>query len=150
MRRSRQGLFMPVMLGVVVANYIAQVVYYFHLYYPARLPIGTIALGATFVWFLAGFVLLGRGTKVGYWLLLSYLIVMVGFYLRNMITQVLAGLGPFLHLNDPDRVLLVVFAIGYLNMIAGAWFIYVLVRHYRALVGLPSTSPSTSPGPRIG
>jgi hypothetical protein len=147
MRQARQGLFMPVMLGVVVVNYVAQVVYYFHLYYPARLPLGTITLGATCAWFLAGFALLRRGAKLGYWLLLSYLLAMVGFYVHNMVIQALNGIVPFFHLREPDGVLFVVFAIGYLNMLAGAWFIFYLLRHYRALVGQP---PITSAGPQIG
>lgn len=133
MRRSRSGIVPAVLFGVVMANYAAQVVYYFHLYYPARLPVGTITLGATFLWFLVGLVLLVRGIALGYWLLLTYLVAMVAFYLGNMMNQALHGLGPFFHLRERDPVLFVVFAIGYLNMVAGAYFIYYLVRRPRGI-----------------
>jgi hypothetical protein len=140
-QESRRWLLLWALFGVVAANYVAQVVYYFHLYYPARLPLGTITLGATFVWFLVGFVLLARGAVFGYWLLLTYLLAMVGFYLANMLNQMLHGFGPFFHLREPDPVLFVVFAIGYLNMLVGAYYVYVLVRHFRALIGrVPATS----------
>lgn len=144
MQGSRRRLVMGILLGVVVANYVAQVVYYFHLYYPARLPVGTLALGATFVWFLAGFVLLARSVILGYWLLLTYLLAMVGFYLANMLNQMVHGFGPFFHLQERDPVLWIVFAIGYLNMLVGAYCIYVLVRHARAMIGRVSDASSGS------
>ena len=55
MHRSvqHQGLFLLLLLGVVVANYLVQILYYLHLYYFPRgaLPSvgGTLLLGLTFI-----------------------------------------------------------------------------------------------------
>jgi hypothetical protein len=86
------------------------------------------------VWFLAGFVLLARGGTLGYWLLLSYLLVMVGFYLHNVLMQGLNGFNPLFFLRDHDPLVGVVLAIGHGNMVAGAYVIFFLLRHRRALV----------------
>ncbi|MEO7002918.1 MAG: hypothetical protein ABI068_13955 [Ktedonobacterales bacterium] len=136
-----QRTFLWVVFGVVIANYLAQIPYYLHLYYfPHHVPpslSGSLLLGATLVWFLAGWLLLARGERLlraGYWLLLSFLLVEVVFYARNMLTQVTHGYPPFMHLQARDPVLWVVFAIGYLNMICGVYFLCHLVRYSSSLV----------------
>lgn len=120
-----------VMFAVVVANYAAQVPYYLRLYYfPHHAPpalVGTLALAATLTWFLVGFALLMRRRPLGYWLTLSFLVTETGFYLYNTIAQVARGFPPFFHLANPDPILWMVFAIGYLNMLAGVVFIAALV-----------------------
>ena len=142
--RSRQSrgheVFLWVVFGVVVANYLAQIPYYLHLYYfPHHAPpalFGSVALGATLLWFLAGWGLLMRGGRLtlpGYLLLLSFLLVEVGFYAGNMLNQVMHGFAPFFHLQERDPVLWVVFAIGYLNLLCGVYFLYHLVRHHATL-----------------
>ena len=128
---SRTRAFLAVIFVVVIANYVAQVVYYLRLYYlPPRAPPafwGTLALGATLAWFLAGFALLRRGRQAGYWLTLSYLATETAFYLYNEINSIAHGFPPFFHLANPDPILWAVFAIGYLNMLAGAVFIVLLL-----------------------
>jgi hypothetical protein len=124
---------------VVGASYLAQIPYYLYLYYlPHRtLPplIGTSLLVASFVWFLLGWMLLARrGSRAGYWLLLRFLLAEVGFYLANMVNQVTHGFAPFFHLQNRDRLLFTVFAIGYLNMVCGLVFILWLVWRYCMLV----------------
>lgn len=126
-------------LAVVGANYLAQIPYYLHLYYlPHRaLPplFGTTLLVATFVWFLLGWTLLARrGNRVGFWLLLTFLLAEVGFYLINMLNQVAHGFAPFFHLQNRDPLLFTVFGIGYLNMVGGLGFIIFLAWRYRTLV----------------
>lgn len=124
--------------AVVIANYLAQIAYYLRLYYfPEHAPpafFGSLALAATLAWFLAGFALLWRGRAAGYWLTLSYLAAETAFYLSNLLNQVAHGYAPFFHLANPDPVLWVVFAMGYLNMLAGAGFIVALSLGRRALV----------------
>lgn len=133
-------LFFASLLAVVLANYLAQIPYYLHLYFfPHRAapPLsGTLLLLATLAWFLIGCIGLARGGRAGYWALLAFLIVEVGFYLYNMLLQVTHGYAPFFHLQDRDPLLLVVFAIGYLNLVAGLCFIAYLLRHRRGLVAL--------------
>jgi hypothetical protein len=130
-RPSRHGVFFGLVFVIVAANYLAQIIYYLHQYYvphgahPALA--GTAALTATLLWFLAGFFLLRRGIVAGYLLLLLYLVAMTGFYLYNMLNQMAHGFAPFFHLQNPDPALWTVFAIGYLNMLAGILFIAYLV-----------------------
>jgi hypothetical protein len=123
--------------AVVIANYLAQIAYYLRLYYfPEHAPpalFGSLALAATLAWFVAGFALLWRGRATGYWLTLSYLAAETAFYLSNLLNQVAHGYAPFFHLANPDLVLWVVFATGYLNLLAGMGFIVALLLGRRAL-----------------
>lgn len=149
MQRWRQphGLFLGIVLVVVLANYAAQIPYYLYLYYfphgAPPSPTGTILLGLTLVWFLVGYAGLARGSRAGYWLLGGFLATEVGFYGWNMFVQVTHGYPPFLHLHASDPILFAVFGIGYLNLIAGIYFLYFLARHHRTLVvgrGVPLAS----------
>ncbi|HEX5155991.1 MAG TPA: hypothetical protein VFW17_02125 [Ktedonobacterales bacterium] len=139
MKNLANRVAMDAILVVVGANYLAQIPYYLHLYYlPHRaLPplFGTSLLVATFVWFLAGWLLLARrGNLTGYWLLLTFLLTEFIFYFLNMVNQVAHGFAPFFHLQNRDPLLFTVFAIGYLNMVCGFAFIVFLVLRYRSLV----------------
>ncbi|HEU0025911.1 MAG TPA: hypothetical protein VFQ25_02245 [Ktedonobacterales bacterium] len=142
-------IFLVVVFVVVVANYIAQVPYYLRLYYfPHHTPPalwGSLALAATLAWFLAGWALLWRGRSVGYGLTLSFLVVETGFYLYNEVNQVAHGFPPFFHLANPDPVLWTVFAIGYLNMVAGIVFIAMLLASRRALLAPAATHRAAPP-----
>lgn len=130
---------MYAILIVVGANYLAQIPYYLHLYYfphHATLPLlGTAMLVATFVWFLAGWLLLARrGSQAGFWLLLTFLLTEFVFYAANMANQVAHGFAPFFQLRNPDPLLFTVFAIGYLNLIGAFVFAALLIWRYRTLV----------------
>ena len=147
MTRSNHRIFLWCVLVVVGSNYLAQIPYYLHLYYfPHHVAPawgGTLLLGATFVWFLAGFVLLARGSRAGYWLLLTFLVVEVGFYLHNVVVRVTHGFAPFLDLQTRDPILFVVFGIGYLNMLCGLYFIaFLVLRRTTLLADRPSQSAS--------
>jgi len=139
MKYSINTIAMYAILVVVGANYLAQIPYYLYLYYlPHRaLPplFGTSLLVATFIWFLAGWLLLARrGSLTGYWLLLTFLLTEFIFYFLNMVNQVAHGFAPFFHLQNRDPLLFTVFAIGYLNMIGAFAFIIFLAVRYRTLV----------------
>lgn len=146
MSRPNHQIFLWSMLAVVGQNYLAQIPYYLHVYYFPRgaAPAwgGSLLLGATLVWFLTGYILLTRGSRVGYWLVFSYLLVVVIFYLRNMITQVTHGFAPFFHLQTRDPILFVVFGIGYLNLICGICFLVYLALRYRSLIADQSNPAS--------
>jgi hypothetical protein len=125
-------------LAVVGANYLAQIPYYLHQYYlprHAQPPVfGTLLLLATLVWFLLGWTLLARrGSQAGFWLLATFLLAEFAFYFLNMVNQMAHGFAPFFHLSNSDPLLVVVFAIGYLNMIGAAIFLVVLVWRHRTL-----------------
>lgn len=142
MKSISNRVVMYAILVVVGANYLAQIPYYLYLYYlPHRLPpplFGTSLLLATFVWFLLGWTLLVRqGSQTGYGLLLTFLLTEVGFYLYNIVNQVVHGFAPFFHLQNRDPLLFIVFAIGYLDLVCGFGFIIFLVWRYRTLVAAP-------------
>lgn len=128
----RRGVFLWAVLVVVGANYLAQIPYYLHLYYipHGALPSlrGSILLGLTLAWFLAGALGFARGRVWGSWLLATFLLTEVSFYALNMLNQTLHGFPPFFHLQTRDPILFVVFGIGYLNMLAGAYFLFVLLQ----------------------
>lgn len=137
--RRQHTLALRLMLWVVLVNYLAQIPYYLRVYYfphgaPPSLS-GTALLTLTLVWFLAGYLGIDRGWIWAYWLLLAYFATVVTFYLWNMLTQVMHGYPPFLYVwGARDPTLFAVFAIGYLNMLAGVYFLYVLLRYRRSLV----------------
>ncbi len=139
MSRSNHRVFLWCVLVVVGGNYLAQIPYYLHVYYiphgAAPAWGGTLLLGATLAWFLAGFVLLARGSRAGYWLLLAFLLAEVTFYLRNMLTQVTHGFAPFFHLQTRDPILFAVFGMGYLNLVCGVGFLAYLVWRRHTLLG---------------
>ena len=140
----QRRVFLWLVLAVVGANYLAQIPYYLDVYYfphgaPPSLS-GSILLGLTFVWFLAGYTRLAAGSAKGYWLLLSFLVTEVFFYAHNMFIQVTHGYPLFLHLLARDAILTVVFDIGYLNMLLGACFIAYLLLHRRDLIAPPATT----------
>jgi hypothetical protein len=120
-----------VLLVVVLANYLAQIVYYLDLYYPQPMAIsGTALLGLTLVWFLAGYVGAQRGWWLGRLLLLTYLLAMVGFYVANTYGLLVHGYSLLWHLQRHDIPVRMVFAVGYLNMFVGAVAILALLIHY--------------------
>ncbi len=138
------------MLCVVLANYLAQIPYYLHLYYfphgapPSRS--GTALLTLTLVWFLAGFAGTLRRWTAAYWVLVAYFVTVATFYLRNMLTQVTHGYPPFLHVwGEHDPILFVVFGIGYVNMLAALFFLYFLLRRHRSLLHTPPAAASGTP-----
>ena len=138
MKYPLNRIVMYAILVVVGANYLAQIPYYLHLYYfPRHAPpalFGATLLVATFVWFLVGWLLLAqRGSRVGFWLLLTFLLTEFFFYLANMVNQVAHGFAPFFHLQNRDPLLFTVFAIGYLNLIGAFVFVAFLVARYRTV-----------------
>jgi hypothetical protein len=125
-RRDRTHLW--VLMAVVLANYLAQIPYTLHLYGLTPDPRGVLLLGATFAWFAAGTVLLLRGRRVGYWLVLSFLAAEFAFYFRNEIMLIPAGYGLPHHLaHARDALVWVVFLIGDLNFAAAAYFLWYLL-----------------------
>jgi hypothetical protein len=126
------------LVGVVGANYLAQIPYYLRVYYfPHGTPpswSGVALLALTLVWFVAGAAGLAGGKRAGYWLLVGYLATVVAFYGYNVANQVAHGFAPFFHLQTHDPILFVVFGIGYLNFVAGVGFLAYLVWRRRALL----------------
>lgn len=130
--------FLWCVLLVVGANYVAQIPYYLHLYYfpHGALPNlrGSLMLGLTLLWFGAGYALLARGRMAGYWLLVSFLVAEVGFYVFNVTNRVANGFPALMDLQTHDPLLWTVFLIGYINMLVGFYFLVYLALNRRELL----------------
>jgi hypothetical protein len=116
---------------LILANFIAQIPYYLHLYYnPNNLfaeAKGILLMLFVFVVFLLASILLFKQKVLGYWLMVIFLTVEFLFYLWNTIGEVIHGYGLFFHLNNPNLLLRAVFAIGYVNLFASGYFLGLLL-----------------------
>ena len=116
---------------LILANFIAQIPYFFHLYYRPDNVLAEakslLIMGGVFaVFLLASFLLFAR-KAIGYWLMLMFLTVEFLFYLWNTVGEALHGFGLFFHLSNPDLLLRMVFAIGYINLFASGYFLALLL-----------------------
>lgn len=118
---------------LILANFIAQIPYYLHLYYNPNNPFaqarGIVLMLFVFVVFLLASVLFFKRKTLGYWLMVIFLTVEFLFYLWNTIGEVLHGYGLFFHLANPNLLLRAVFAIGYVNLFASGYFLGLLLFH---------------------
>jgi hypothetical protein len=117
---------------LILANFIAQIPYFLHLYYKPGMNLLTqlrpsLIMGFVFAVFLVASILLFKRTIAGYWLMLIFLAVEFLFYLWNTIGEVVHGYGLFFHLQNPDLLLRAVFAIGYINLFASGYFLCLLL-----------------------
>jgi len=116
---------------LILANFIAQIPYYFHLYYnPNNLLAqakGGLIMLFVFAAFLLASTLLFKRRALGYWLMLIFLTVEFLFYLWNTLCESIHVYGLFLHRNNPDLLLGAVFAIGYVNLFASGYFLGLLL-----------------------
>ena len=92
---------------LILANFIAQIPYFLHLYYKPGMNLLTqlrpsLIMGFVFAVFLLASILLFKRTVAGYWLMLIFLAVEFLFYLWNTLGEVIHGYGLFFHLNNPD------------------------------------------------
>jgi hypothetical protein len=116
---------------LILANFLAQIPYYLHLYYNpnnllAQLRGGFLLLIVFAVFLLASFLLFKR-TVIGYWLMVMFLAVEFLFYVWNTLGGVLHGYGFLYHLANPDLILRAVFAIGYVNLFVSGYFLCLLL-----------------------
>ena len=125
-----------ILFGLIMANFVAQVFYFFHLYYTPQQPFpelkSFLLLGSVFALFLLGFTLFIKNKRVGFYLLTLFLSMVFVFYLWNLIGQLVNGFGLFFHLRELDPVLWLVFLIGYLNLFASGYFLLLLLKNRQA------------------
>jgi hypothetical protein len=123
------------LLGIVLANYAAQVPYALHQYGLRFEPRGLALLAATLAWFLVGFVLLLARRAAGFWLLVAYLALDCVFYFHNGSLLIQEGFGIPYHLaRFDDPLLWGVFFVGDVNVVAAAYFLPYLLTHRRRFV----------------
>lgn len=128
-----------VLFSILLANFAAQIVYFFHLYYTPQHPLpearSVLILGAVFALFLTSYILLLKRHKAGIYAMAFYLSVEFFFYLWNFVENGLRpGLGWFFHLREPDPVLWMVFAIGYLSFFASGYFLALVLIQSRDMI----------------
>ena len=116
---------------LILANFIAQIPYYLHLYYNPNNLLAQ-AKGVLLILFVLGVFLLAslllfKRRALGYWLMVVFLAVEFLFYLWNTLGEVIHGYGLFFHLNNPDLLLRAVFAIGYTNLFVSGYFLGLLL-----------------------
>ncbi len=122
-----------VLFALILLNFVAQVPYYIHLY-AGRQAVAVTArssliMGAVFAVFLLASWLLFTGQRPGYPLMVAFLAVEFLFYLFGLITSTLHGFAPFFQVGNPDVVLRVIYSIGYMNLFASGYYIWLLIRY---------------------
>jgi hypothetical protein len=121
---------------ILLSNFAAQIVYFFHLYYSPQHPLpgirSTFLMGSVLALFLISFFLLISKNKAGFPLMVIYLTVEFLFYLWNIVfSGFRQGYGWFFHFRERDPVLWIVFAIGYLSFFVAGYFIVLLIVNRR-------------------
>jgi hypothetical protein len=127
-----------ILFSILLANFAAQIIYFFHLYYSPQHPFpsirSTLIMGSVFALFIAGFFLFITKHQTGYRLLVFYLLLEFLFYLWNIMTSGFRpGYGWFFHVREPDPILWIVFAIGCLNFFASGYFLVLLIFYRKNL-----------------
>lgn len=120
------------LFSILLANFAAQVVYFYHLYYTPQHPLpdprSILVMGTVFALFLASYFLLITKHRAGYYAMVGFLSVEFLFYLWNIVGGGLhQGYGWFFHLREHDPILWAVFAIGYLSFFASGYFLALLL-----------------------
>ncbi len=119
-----------ILLGITLANYIAQIPYDLYLYHGLTgNPRAALLLAATFALFAVSFALLARRSRVGYAGMIIFLSLEFLFYFSNFIFSMMIGHAPFFQLANPNPILFAAFLIGYINLFASGYFLFDLVRH---------------------
>src|SRR2546423_11041575 len=100
---------------LILANFIAQIPYYFHLYYNPNNLLAQAKGGLIMLFVLAAFLLastlLFKRRALGYWLMLIFLAVEFLFYLWNTLGEVIHRYGLFFHLIIQNLFLKPVFVL---------------------------------------
>ncbi len=127
-----------ILFGILMANFVAQILYFFHLYYSPQHPFpsirSTLLMGSVFVLFVVSFFLFMTKRQIGFRLMVFYLALEFFFYLWNIVTSGFrAGYGWFFHLRETDPILWIVFALGYLSFFASGYFLFLLIFYRKNL-----------------
>ncbi len=128
---NKLWLQINILFLLILLNFIMQIPYFIHLYYTPLHPLPdlktSLPLGFVLALFLTGYILLTRHKKVGYWLLVVFLCLEFAFYLWNFVGTLIHGYPLFFQLNNPDIILRIVYSIGYINLFASGYFLFLLL-----------------------
>lgn len=127
MKRQSNVLTLRFLFWITIANYIAQIPYYLYNYYFPYHILPTVSaavlLGATLVWFLAGYFGTTNNWKYGSILLISFLSIETLFYLFSLVSGAF-----FFQMQNPHPIIRIVFVVGYISGAVAAYYVYRLVR----------------------
>ncbi len=122
-----------VLFALILLNFLAQIPYYLHLYAGRQAMSVTarssLIMGFVFAFFLLASWLLFKGQRRGYPLMVAFLSCEFLFYLFGLVTSTLHGFTPFFQVRNPDVVLRVIYSIGYMNLFAAGYFLWLLIRY---------------------
>lgn len=111
---------------VVIADYLAQIPYYFvNDYFPRHTAptLSSVALlGVTLVWFLVGYLGHRAHRRFGFWVLLTFLLVESIFYLATLASGAIV-----FELDNPSLIIRIVFLVGYVTGIVSLLYAVALV-----------------------
>jgi hypothetical protein len=118
---------------LILANFLAQVPYFFHLYYgrqSAAISLRSfLIMAAVFGFFATAAILLFTRRRFGYPLMLIFLSAEFLFYLLGLVESTIRGYGLFFQVHNPDIMLRIIYSIGYMNLFAAGYFIILLLTH---------------------
>jgi hypothetical protein len=121
--------------GLILINFAVQIPYAIHQYGTIFTSVRAfVFMGGVFALFLSGYLLLESKNIVGYWLLLIFITMEFLFYIMTVVGEIAQGYGAFFHLNDSSLTLKIVFGIGYLNLFAAAYYLFLLIRYKKQML----------------
>ncbi|HXS14847.1 MAG TPA: hypothetical protein VN711_01860 [Candidatus Saccharimonadales bacterium] len=88
---------------------------------------GWLAMLFVLLLFLIGFIFLMKKKVLGYWILFLFLLMEFLFYAFNEILGLIHGYGIIYHLMHDEPILKIVFLIGFLNLFASGYFLFLLL-----------------------
>ncbi len=116
---------------LILLNFIVQIPYFIHLYYSPQHPFpnskGASTMSAVFALFVTGYILFMKRKKAGYWLLIIFLSAEFLFYLLNFMGTLIHGYRLFFQIYNPDLILRFVYTVGYVNLFASGYFLFLLL-----------------------
>ncbi len=130
---------MGICAALILINFIAQIPYFIHLYARTQ-PLSTdlrsaLIMTGVFIPFASGSILLARRRTAGYWLLIVFLSAEFLFYALNTLGSIRHGYPLFFQIHNPDLVLRIVYTIGYTNLFASGYFLFLLWLHRKDWAG---------------
>lgn len=130
MKQQLSAVSLRFLFWITIANYVAQIPYYLYNYYFPYHVLPTfssfVLLGITLLWFLGGYFGTRNGHKLGYILLLSFLLIEALFYLHSLVFGAF-----FFQMLNPNLIIKAVFLMGYISGATAAYYACLLIRFGR-------------------
>lgn len=128
-----------ILFSLILCNFLAQILYFYHLYYKGLSSLlihfqGIILMLIVLCCFLIPFIFFIRKNIYGYWALCWFLAIEFLFYLGTTILSLFHGYPLFFQLFNHDLILRFVFAVGYINLFASGYFLLLILLYKKILI----------------